>query len=76
MMCNTQSTPPTSPFFPPEPAIGPLRRLPSMAVHSARASVGTPAPKFALPDAQGETVALDDLVARGPVVLVFLRGFA
>jgi len=47
-----------------------------MAVHSARASVGTPAPRFALPDAQGETVALDDLIARGPVVLVFLRGFA
>jgi peroxiredoxin len=47
-----------------------------MAVHSNRATVGTPAPRFALPDAQGETVALDDLLARGPVVLVFLRGFA
>lgn len=47
-----------------------------MAVHSARASVGTPAPKFALPDGAGETVAFDDLLARGPVVLVFLRGFA
>jgi peroxiredoxin len=47
-----------------------------MAVHSARASVGDPAPRFALPDAHGETVALDDLLARGPVVLVFLRGFA
>ena len=47
-----------------------------MAVHSTRAAVGTKAPAFALPDAVGGTVALDDLVARGPVVLVFLRGFA
>jgi len=47
-----------------------------MAVHIARASVGSPAPRFELPDAKGETVALDDLLALGPVVLVFLRGFA
>ena len=47
-----------------------------MAVHSSRASVGTPAPKFALPDADVNIVALDDLVAHGPVVVVFLRGFA
>ena len=47
-----------------------------MAVHSTRAAVGTPAPAFTLPDATGETVALGDLLARGPVVLVFLRGFA
>jgi peroxiredoxin len=47
-----------------------------MAVHSTRASVGDPAPRFALPGGQGETVALDDLLGAGPVVLVFLRGFA
>ena len=47
-----------------------------MAVHSARAAIGSKAPEFALPDAVGGTVALDELVARGPVVLVFLRGFA
>ena len=47
-----------------------------MAVHSSRATVGTDAPRFALPDGNGETVALDDLLGRGPVVLVFLRGFA
>jgi peroxiredoxin len=47
-----------------------------MAVHSARAALGTPAPKFTLPDAHGQSVVLDDLLARGPVVLVFLRGFA
>jgi peroxiredoxin len=47
-----------------------------MAVHSTRASVGSQAPRFSLPDANGEIVALDDLLAHGPVVLVFLRGFA
>ncbi len=47
-----------------------------MATHSTTAAVGTPAPKFALPDAEGNAVALDDALARGPVVLVFLRGFA
>jgi peroxiredoxin len=47
-----------------------------MAVHSTRASVGSEAPRFTLPGANGETTALDDLLARGPVVLVFLRGFA
>ena len=47
-----------------------------MATHSTTASVGTPAPRFTLPDAQGERHALDEFLARGPVVLVFLRGFA
>jgi peroxiredoxin len=35
---------------------------------------GDPAPGFRLPDARGEEVALDDLLAGGPVVLVFYRG--
>lgn len=47
-----------------------------MAVHSSTAEVGTPAPSFSLPDDSETLVALGDLVARGPVVLVFLRGFA
>jgi peroxiredoxin len=47
-----------------------------VTVHSTRASVGEPAPTFSLPDAEGNVVALDDLVAHGPVVVVFLRGFA
>jgi peroxiredoxin len=47
-----------------------------MAVHSSRAAVGTDAPRFALPDERGDLVSLDDLLDRGPVVLVFLRGFA
>jgi len=36
--------------------------------------VGQPAPKFLLPNAAGEPVSLDDLLARGPVVLSFYRG--
>jgi AhpC/TSA family len=48
----------------------------SLATHSSTATVGTPAPSFALPNASGERIGLDDLVAGGPVVLVFLRGFA
>jgi peroxiredoxin len=47
-----------------------------LATHSTTASVGTTAPKFSLPDVDGNQVALDDAIARGPVVLVFLRGFA
>lgn len=35
---------------------------------------GARAPRFALPSATGRTVALDDLLAGGPVVLTFYRG--
>ena len=35
---------------------------------------GAPAPDFTLPDAAGNTVALAELLARGPVVLSFYRG--
>ncbi len=47
-----------------------------MATHSTTAAVGTTAPDFALPDAAGTSIALVDVLAHGPVVLVFLRGFA
>jgi len=47
-----------------------------VATHSATASVGTTAPDFSLPDVTGATIALSELRARGPVVVVFLRGFA
>ncbi|AOR32998.1 alkyl hydroperoxide reductase [Streptomyces fodineus] len=36
--------------------------------------IGDPAPRFRLPSATGRTVALDDLLAVGPVVLTFYRG--
>jgi hypothetical protein len=38
------------------------------------ARVGEAAPKFTLPNAVGEHVSLDSLLARGPVVLSFYRG--
>jgi peroxiredoxin len=46
-----------------------------MPVHSTTATVGSPAPDFALPDAGGQLHRLGDLLGAGPVVLVFLRGF-
>lgn len=36
--------------------------------------VGDKAPPFALPTGQGETVRLEDLLAKGPLVLTFYRG--
>ena len=47
-----------------------------MATHSATAAVGQPAPDFSLDDADGATFHLADELAHGPVVVVFLRGFA
>ncbi len=47
-----------------------------MATHSGTAGVGTAAPDLELPDAAGTPVRLFDLLRSGPVVLVFLRGFA
>jgi peroxiredoxin len=41
---------------------------------AAALDVGANAPLFTLPDARGGEVALGDLLARGPVVLVFYRG--
>ncbi|MCU1460682.1 MAG: hypothetical protein JWO37_757 [Acidimicrobiales bacterium] len=46
-----------------------------MAVHSATAGVGAKAPDFSLPDRDGLMVSLAGLIADGPLVLVFLRGF-
>lgn len=36
--------------------------------------VGDRAPEFALPNAQGQTVLLTDLLRKGPVILTFYRG--
>ncbi len=46
-----------------------------MAVHSRTASAGSPAPDFELADVDGTVHRLSQMVADGPVVLVFLRGF-
>ncbi|KMS66775.1 MULTISPECIES: peroxiredoxin-like family protein [Streptomyces] len=37
-------------------------------------TVGAQAPRFSLPSATGQTLALDDLLVDGPVVLTFYRG--
>ena len=52
------------------------RSVTFVATHSTTAAVGTPAPRFALPDSRGTSISLDELLVNGPVVLVFLRGFA
>ncbi len=36
--------------------------------------VGDMAPAFSLPDTRGEVVASDDLLAAGPLVVLFYRG--
>lgn len=46
-----------------------------MSVHSRTASVGQVAPDFSLADQHGQTFHLQEALAAGPVVLVFLRGF-
>jgi peroxiredoxin len=47
-----------------------------MGTHSATAGEGAPAPDFELPDQEGRPFRLSGALADGPVVLVFLRGFA
>ena len=37
--------------------------------------IGDKAPDFALPNGDGKTVSLSDYTARGPVVVIFYRGF-
>ena len=48
--------------------------LAKTGVVQSAVQVGDQAPTFALPDAQGTTVRLQDLLAQGPVVLTFYRG--
>lgn len=48
--------------------------LPARAA-DAPPAVGDKAADFSLPSVDGETIALHDLTAKGPVVLVVLRGY-
>jgi peroxiredoxin Q/BCP len=65
----------------PEPLSGPLRGLladptkPRVATER-HPLLGQPAPPFTLADADDTPTALDDLLARGPVVLVFYYGYS
>lgn len=50
------------------------RELAASGLADQALGVGASAPSFALPSAAGPQVALDDLLAEGPVVLTFYRG--
>ena len=62
----------------PEEAVSVMHRATEALERSGQveeaAGVGDRAPDFALPDADGETVRLEELRARGPVILGFFRG--
>jgi hypothetical protein len=51
-----------------------IEDLRTSGILSRVAKVGDRAPGFSLPNAFGQTVSLDALRARGPVVLSFYRG--
>lgn len=52
----------------------PAEKISATGVTERAKKVGDRAPVFALPDAQGVTVRLTELLARGPVVLTWYRG--
>jgi hypothetical protein len=51
-----------------------IEDLRASGIMSRIARVGQAAPDFTLPDAEGRSVSLASLRARGPVVLSFYRG--
>jgi len=63
----------------PADVLAPIERFYAEELHAAGRfpkvlTVGQQAPLFELPDAHGRPVRLDELLARGPVVLSFYRG--
>lgn len=51
-----------------------VRALASTGIAEQALHEGQQAPRFELPDAQGVIVRLEELLAQGPVVLIFFRG--
>jgi len=51
-----------------------ISELSASGITERSLQVGQAAPKFALPNAHGQTVTLTDLLASGPVVVTFYRG--
>ena len=47
----------------------------AIPVVAAPPTVGAEAPKFALSTLEGKTVRLSEMISKGPVVLVVLRGY-
>lgn len=63
----------------PAEVLAPIERFYAEELHAPgrfpqRLKVGDAAPLFTLPDAHGQPVRLDTLLARGPVVMSFYRG--
>jgi hypothetical protein len=49
-------------------------RLVASGIAEKSLQAGDKAPQFSLPNSRGETLSSEDLLAKGPVVLVFYRG--
>lgn len=50
------------------------RELVDSGLHERAGGEGDAAPRFSLPNSEGDTVTLDGLLAGGPSVLTFFRG--
>lgn len=48
----------------------------TVAGKTKRLETGSPAPDFTVGTFDGKTLALSELTGKGPVVLVFIRGFS
>lgn len=57
------------------PPAGARRESPPPAIEATAISVGALAPSFELPSAGGERLALARILAKGPAVIVFYRGY-
>jgi hypothetical protein len=53
----------------------PTRQSPQPGLATTARAVGEEAPLFELPQAEGGTFSLKQALARGPVAVVFYRGF-
>jgi hypothetical protein len=67
-------------YFAMKTSVALLILIASLAVASGQVrkpapKVGDKAPDFSLPNPDGKTVSLTDYTARGPVVLIFYRGY-
>lgn len=56
-------------------AIGATAQAPATSAQSAPIGVGAMAPEFTLGDQDGNKVTLTEARSKGPVVLVFYRGY-
>ena len=68
------AAPPTTPTAPPTPAAPPETASPE-TISNETAPPAKTAPQFALSNAAGETVTLNDYRGRQNIVLIFYRGF-